>query len=194
MQPVRIDDAMHSLNNKLFVRESNQSDFESLVDYFLKADKNFLIALGVDIPKLPSRSEWLNLLESEYQQTDAQKIFFYVIWLLDGAPVGHSNINKIIFGESAYMHLHLWSAETRQKGMGVEFATLSLPYYFERFQIKILYCEPNALNHAPNNTLKKLGFQFIKQYETIPGWINSHQTVNRWSLDVDSYRRFVKSG
>ena len=41
-----------------------------------------------------------------------------------------------------------------------------------------LYCEPYALNLAPNGTLLKLGFKLVKQYETTPGSINFYQKVN----------------
>ena len=172
----------------LCVRESTRNDFTSIVDYFLKSDPAFLIQMGVDISKLPTRDEWLELLSNEFSKTDENKNFFFVIWLMDNLPVGHSNINKIIFGKEAYMHLHLWEAERRQKGRGYEFLKMSLPFYFDRFRLKQLYCEPNAFNPAPNRTLKKLGFHFNKQYDTTPGWINSFQTVNNWVLDFDTYR------
>jgi RimJ/RimL family protein N-acetyltransferase len=173
--------------NDLAIREITEPDFASMVDYFLKADIEYLAGMGVDAEKLPRREEWLQLLTDEFRKPPEKKGFFYVIWLLNNVPVGHSNINKIIFGEEAYMHLHLWSADIRQKGMGFEFIKMSLPYYFEKFKLKRLYCEPYAFNPAPNKTLKKLGFDFLKEYDTIPGWINLHQTVNKWCLDVDKY-------
>ncbi len=94
----------------LSVREIKESDFKYLVDYFLCADKDFLKGLGVDITKLPKREEWLKLLENESIQKYQDKKFFYIIWLLDNRPIGHSNINAVFFGEDAYMHLHLWDA------------------------------------------------------------------------------------
>jgi len=43
-------------------------------------------------------------------------------------------------------------------------------------------CEPYALNPAPNKILKKVGFTFIKIYETTPGWINFKQKVNQYEF------------
>jgi RimJ/RimL family protein N-acetyltransferase len=148
--------------------------------------------MGVDSSKLPKREEWLNRLLAEHTKPVERKKFFYVIWLLNSEPVGHSNINKISFGDEAYMHLHLWHADRRKKGMGFELMKKSIPYYFDRFQLKRLYCEPSAFNEAPNSTLRKLGFKFIKQYNTTPGWINLFQTVNSWYLDLKMYEAIWK--
>jgi [ribosomal protein S5]-alanine N-acetyltransferase len=174
--------------HKLSVREIEANDFESIVDYFLQADKNFLFALGVDVHKLPGREEWLKLLFYEFKQPIKKKKFYYLIWLLNGKPIGHSNINKIIFGEEAYMHLHMWCPEKRQQGIGLAFMKLSLRFYFDNFKLKKLFCEPNAKNLATNKTLEKLGFDFITQLDTTPGWLNFFQTVNRWGMDLNKYK------
>lgn len=146
--------------------------------------------MGVDISKLPGKAQWLNILSADFELPVDKKKFFYIIWLLNGEPVGHSNINKIVFAEEAYMHLHMWKAEARQKGSGAAFLKLTIPCYFNTFKLKNLYCEPAASNPAPNKTLEKLGFHFVKTYETVPGWINSFQQVNRWVLTQEEYSRF----
>ncbi len=174
-------------HQKISVRHLEIEDHENIVDYFLNADKDFLISLGVDTLKLPARKEWLEMLCSNFELSVGQKMFFYIIWLMDGKPVGHSSINKIIFGNEAYMHLHMWHKQKRQKGIGAEFLKLTLPCYFDIFQLENLFCEPAASNTAPNKTLEKLGFDFVKSYDTIPGWINSYQTVNRWVLTKEKF-------
>ena len=174
--------------DSLSVRRSEIKDFKKVIDYFLKSDKEFLTNMGVDISKLPSRTEWLHTLTADYSLVPESRQFFYVIWLLNNRAIGHSNINKIIFGEEAYMHLHLWEAHKRRKGIGFRLLKDTLPLYFNTYRLKNLYCEPSASNPAPNYTLKKLGFDFIKSYDTIPGWINSYQTVNRWCLTDKKFK------
>lgn len=134
--------------NILSVREADKIDFENIIDYFLNADKDFLLTMGVDASKLPQREEWLEFLFYEHRQPIQSKKFFYVIWLLNGVAAGHSNINKIIFSEEAYMHLHIWNTDKRQKGTGVKFIEMTLCYYFQKFELQNLYCEPYALNIA----------------------------------------------
>jgi RimJ/RimL family protein N-acetyltransferase len=179
---------MMTNQNKLSVREIETNDFQNIIDYFLNTDKNFLLAMGVDESKLPGRQEWVKLLLNEFELPVKKKKLYYTIWLLNDKPVGHSNINKIIFGEEAYMHLHMWHPEERQKGIGLAFMKLSLRFYFDSFKLKKLFCEPSAKNTPPNKTLEKLGFDFIEQLDIIPGWLNFFQTVNRWGMDLNKYK------
>jgi len=167
---------------KLTVRESQLSDIENIVDYFLDSESAFLKGMGADKSKLPERRDWIDKLKLEFNKPYSKKEFYYVIWLLDDIPVGHSNADKIKFKESAKMHLHLWKTDKRKKGLGLEFLKLSVPYFFEKLEIEKLICEPYSENVAPNKTLIKYGFEFIRAYETTPGWINFKQVVNRYEL------------
>ena len=173
-------------NDLLSVRPALLDDYKSIVDYFLKADEAFLVGMGIDLLKLPARDTWLQMLKADFYLPLEEKQFFYMIWLADDMPVGHCNINKIVYHQEAHLHLHLWQTQLRVKGLGVQFLTLSLPYFFEMFGLKKLYCEPMAANATPNRTLQKVGFEFIKSYDTTPGWINQYQTVNRWCLSHDA--------
>jgi RimJ/RimL family protein N-acetyltransferase len=84
------------------------------------------------------------------------------------------------------MHLHIWNANNRRGGSATQLLKPSIVNFFERFQLRELFCEPYALNAAPNKTLPKAGFHFVKTYETTPGWINFHQPVNLWVLDRET--------
>ena len=153
-----------------------------VVDYFLDADQEFLKGMGADKNKLPKREKWIGLFEKKFEIPVAKKKFFDLIWLLNDIPVGHSNINNISYGKQATMHLHLWQSKNRKQGLGSAFVKLSIPIYFETFQLDKLICEPYAGNPAPNQVLKKVGFNFIKSYETTPGWINFHQKVCKYEF------------
>lgn len=166
----------------LAIREMQLSDIPRIVDYFVKADADFLKGMGVDPDKLPESQTWIDKLVGEYHKPYVDKESYYIIWLLNDEPVGHSNINNIYFGTSATMHLHLWPHEHRQSGLGQQFLRMTIPWYFQHFELKKLICEPYAENIAPNKTLPKLGFQLVRTYDTTPGWINFHQTVNRYEL------------
>jgi RimJ/RimL family protein N-acetyltransferase len=166
----------------LSARELIESDIENIVDYFLNADTDFLRHMGADRQKLPERRPWIHLIQGEYGKPYEEKEFYYIIWLLDGQPVGHSNINNIQFGKSATMHLHLWDNDSRRKGLAAEFLKLSIQYYFKNFRLQKLICEIRAENTAPLKVLTKNGFHLKRTYDTTPGWINFLQTVNRYEL------------
>lgn len=180
------------MNEILSVREIQEKYIESISDYFLNADEAFLINMGVDVNKLPNRNEWRNMLSIQLSQSYQEKNSYCIIWLVDDVAIGHSNVNKIIFGAEAYMHLHLWKPGARQKGLGTTLVKKTLPYFFNNLKLKKLYCEPNAFNTAPNKTLEKVGFDFIKTHVTTPGWLNFEQPVNLWEMSRDKYERYHK--
>ena len=174
---------------QLSVRELQQSDIEPLSDYWFKSDPSFLVNMGVDLSKIPPREEWEQMLIEQISQSYDEKKSYCIIWLVNDEPVGHSNVNRIIFGEEAYMHLHIWQKGNRTKGLGMQFIKMTLPWFFEKMQLKKLCCEPYALNPAPNKTMEKLGFEFIKEYVTIPGWINFEQPVKHWELTYQKFKQ-----
>ena len=167
----------------LAVREILPEDVDALVNYWLHSDPEFMRGMGVDLTKLPKREVLEKMLSSQLSQVYTEKQSYAMIWLIDQKPVGHCNVNKIEFGKSAYMHLHLWHSEHRQKGLGSALVKLCLPHFFEKLKLETIYCEPYALNPSPNKTLAKLGFTFEREYITTPGYLNFEQPVKRWSLN-----------
>ena len=171
------------------IRDFEIHDIDLIINYFLRADHLFLKGMGVDPNKLPHPEEWRQTLLEDFERSLAQKNFYYVIWEADDNPVGHSNINKIIYGKEAYMHLHLWKPEQRRTGNWTFFVQESISRYFETYHLRRLFCEPYALNPAPNKTLRKVGFELVRSYETTPGWISFEQPVNRWVLTRERWGR-----
>lgn len=174
--------------NLLSVREIQEKDIESIIQYWLRADPAFLTGMGVDLTKMPSKEEWIKMLREQLAQSYPEKRSYCTIWLVNNKAIGHCNVNKIKFGEEAYMHLHMWNSEVRKKGMGTELVKMSLPYFFENLKLKTVYSEPYALNPAPNKTLEKAGFSFVKKFMTIPGFLNFEQEVNLWELTYEKYK------
>lgn len=168
----------------LSVREIQKEDIDHILNYWYGLTQQQLLAMGADINKLFPREEWKEMLAKQIELPYDQKKSYCIIWLVDGKPVGHSNINDIKFGESAYMHLHMWNNVTRKKGMGTELVKKTIPYFFKNCQLKTLYCEPYAHNPAPNKTLEKLGFKFLKTHLSIPSAICSEQQTNVWEIKL----------
>ncbi|NUO00432.1 MAG: GNAT family N-acetyltransferase [Saprospiraceae bacterium] len=166
----------------LSVREIQEPDIIRIVNYWMAASPAYLLSMGADPDKVPSREQFTAMLSEQLSLPYPEKKSYCIIWEADGSAIGHCNVNKINFGESAYMHLHLWDGSTRQQGRGVALVKMALPYFFNNLQLKRLYCEPYALNPAPNKTLAKVGFTLIREYVTTPGAINFEQPVKLWEL------------
>ncbi len=177
------------MENLLSVREIKNSDIEPITLYWLNADPAFLTGMGVDLQKMPAKDEWRTMLAEQISQPYSEKKSYCTIWQYNNEPIGHCNVNKIKFGVEAYMHLHLWSSDQRKKRMGTAFVKMSLPYFFEKLELKKIYSEPYALNPAPQKVLERAGFIFIKEYITIPGFLNFEQPVRLWELTYEQFKK-----
>jgi RimJ/RimL family protein N-acetyltransferase len=171
----------------LTAREMLATDISPIADYWLHSSSDHLLKMGADIAKLPSRKNFIKMLEEQYQKPLEQKRSYCIIWLQNDKPVGHCNTNPTVFGEEAYMHLHLWPSDLRKKGLGEEFLQLTIPLFFKNLQIKRLISEPYALNEAANRVLQKAGFELEKEYITTPGSLNFEQPVKRWILTAEKF-------
>ncbi len=172
----------------LSVRPLQAQDIDCIADYWLNAEPTFLLGMGVDLSKMPSREQWHAALNKQLNTPMREKQSFATIWEVNGEAIGHCNINDIIVGEQAFMHLHLWRSDLRQQGTGVALVRMSLRYFFENFELKRVLCEPSAYNPAPNKTLPKVGFTFVKSYVTTPSWLTSEQMVNQWEMRYEQFK------
>jgi [ribosomal protein S5]-alanine N-acetyltransferase len=172
-------------------RELNEGDVNLIANYWSQADPDYLKRLGVDLSKFPSRDDFLRMLTDQLELPLKLRHSYYTIWQDNDELIGHCNVNKLVFGQEAYMHLHLWRPEQRHRGLGVALVRQSLQLFFGRLKLQDLYCEPYALNPAPNAVLAKVGFEFVKRYVTVPGTINFEQEVNRWHMSRGQYAKVV---
>lgn len=178
--------------SSLSAREMRLTDVALIADYWLQSEPSFLRGMGVDMSKMPSREALADMLTRQYDLPLREKDSYCIIWEINGIPSGHCNTNPFLFGKEAWMHLHLWRSAERTKGMGAKFVGLTLPYFFQNLELKQLYCEPYALNEAPNKTLPKAGFSLVKEYITIPGSLSFEQPVKRWEMKRETFEMLYK--
>ncbi len=157
-------------------------DIHLRITYFHEASDDHLQLLGVDRAKLPTPQHWQASWSEDMRRPMHERSNYGLVWELDGLPVGFSTADKIVFGEEAYMHLHILHGEHRGRGWGTEFVRRSASAYFKTLQLNRLFCEPHAFNVAPNRTLQRAGFKYLFTHRTVPNPLNFHQTANRWIL------------
>jgi len=167
----------------LIVRQMKLEEVDLIVDYFYGSSLEFLESLGVDPTRRPPRNQWKEMYEQDYAQPITKRRSLLLLWELDGAAVGFSTADKVVYGSEAFMHLHLVRPELRQRGTGAVAVRKSVDLYFGTLRLKRLFCEPNAFNEAPNRTLQNAGFRYVKTYMTVPGLLNFHQAVTRWVIE-----------
>ena len=177
---------MSGIEEGISVREMPLSEVGIRIRYFHEASDDYLLALGVDRQLLPKPEAWRSFHERDYARPLAQRENYALLWELDGQAVGFSSLDHIVFGEEAFMHLHILEQSWRRRGFGANFVKLSASKYFEVFELKHLYCEPNALNVAPNRAVQRAGFTYLFSHEAIPGPVNFRQVTTRWVLERPS--------
>jgi RimJ/RimL family protein N-acetyltransferase len=153
------------------------------IDYFHDASDEHLRMLGVDRVRLPKRDAWLTFYEEDFARPVPERTNYSLVWEHGGSVVGFSSADRIVFGDEAFMHLHILNPLMRGKGLGAELVKESARTYFRALELERLFSEPNALNAAPNRTLQRAGFRFLFTHETTPGPINFPQLATRWVLD-----------
>lgn len=168
--------------NTLTVREMQKEDLDLLIAYWCTASPAYLRSMGADPAKVPSADKLRQALTHQVELPMQEKQSFALIWLADAQPIGHCNVNQIAFGKQAHMHLHLWQADARRKGVGTALVRKSLPHFFDKLQLEQIICEPYAHNPAPNKTLARVGFEHTRTYRTVPGSLNFEQEVKRWVM------------
>lgn len=93
--------------NGLTVREMLLADVGLRINYFHDASDDYLRMLGVERNLLPAPEEWHEFYEEDYARSIQERANYSLIWELDGEPVGFSSADQIVFGEEAFMHLHI---------------------------------------------------------------------------------------
>lgn len=171
------------------LREMSLDETLLMIRYFREGSPEFLRGMGADPSKLPLEADWFDALQRDFSNSLDQREFFYLVWLAHDEPIGHCNLNKIVFGMEAFLHLHIWVAKHRRQGCASRLLPKSITTFFDRFELKHLYCEPYAKNAGPNTVLPKLGFHFERSYVTTPSAITFSQTVNRWRIDRETAER-----
>jgi len=163
-----------------------ESLVEPLANYWSSLSEEALELMGVNASKLPTKEQFVSNISSQLTTPIKEKKAYALIAMLNGEPIGHCNLNPIEFGFSAKMHLHIWNKDNRRSGLGFQMVLNALPIFFDTFQLQEIICEPMASNAAPNKTLQRIGFQFIKKYLTTPGSINYEQEVNQWKFNSNA--------
>lgn len=168
----------------LVVRPMALDEVDLIVDYFHGSTPEHLETLGVDPTRLPAPERWREHYAREYAKPIRDRSAFLVIWESEGAAIGFSAADRIVYGQEAYMHLHVVDPRRRRSGLGTACVRETAALYVETLALRRLCCEPNAFNVAPNRTLQSAGFKYHKTHWTVPGPLNYHQAVTRWVLET----------
>lgn len=161
--------------------------------YFHGASDADLDRMGVvERARLPPEGEWARRLQAAMLGPDETATSAYLAWLVDGQPVGFASLKNLRPGESADLHLHMWSAPHRGLGQGAILFCLSVQEAFERFRLRRAVCEPKATNPMPNRMLAKVGFPLVTTYVGASSELSRTTELNRYDIQRDVAEAYLR--
>jgi RimJ/RimL family protein N-acetyltransferase len=175
------------MNKELNVREINETDIAPIVAYWTEAPEAYLKGMGIDTSDLSRFDGMPAGMTAELEAAYPEKKTLHLVAELDGEAIGHTYVNDVRFGEVASIHLHLWRNAEKGQGLGSRMVALALPVFFEKLELKKIICEAAAKNPAPNRTMARLGFTFMKTYVTVPAGWNFELEVSRWEMSREQF-------
>jgi RimJ/RimL family protein N-acetyltransferase len=146
---------------ELSVQPMQEADVEPIVSYWTRMGSEDLERMGVDPARVPSAEALRASLAELCRTPEAALPTCYLIWRVDGAPVGYASLKDIRRGETGSIHLHIWDPEMRGKGYGRRLFARSALYFYERFALGRIVCEPKAGNPMPNRLLRRSGYALL---------------------------------
>lgn len=170
------------------VREATSEDIASITEYWKILSFDDAFKLGIDLDKIPSTNEIIEFIEQQISLPSNERNTYILIWEVEGVAIGHCNITPIVIGEYANIHSHIWDRKNIAKGMGEKLMRMSLPIFFEKYNLEKIYGVFYALNPAPERLCIKLGFCFVDEYPTIPGEWSFYQNVKKYVLDGNDFK------
>lgn len=173
------------MTEDITVRLMEPTEIDIRINYFHDAPDDYLQMMGADRTRFPSRETWREIYLTDFSRPLSERAYLHLIWEHGGSVVGFSNVDRIVYGQEAFMHAHMLNAAERGNGLGVQFFKASARMYIRCLELERLFGEPNALNTAPNRTLQRAGFHFVFTHYTTPGLFHFPQYVTRWTIDRD---------
>ena len=140
------------------VRPWVQDDISKIVHYWMTISDADADRMGCDLSRFPSTEEYTRILTEQRQAPPETAVAFYSMWVVNGETIGFASLKNIEYGIRGEMHLHIWDAKERGRGIGGRLFCLSAIDFFERFRVREIVCEPGASNPYPNRMLQKAGF------------------------------------
>lgn len=181
------------MQHHLRVRELELPEVIRVKNYWLNSSPEHLQRMGIAATELGSKFDpFEEYMQAQLLLDYPEKADYYLVAELNGAAIGHCYVNGIVHRQEAKMHLHIWEDAGRQHGLGSAMVRQSIPIFFDKLALEVLFCEPYALNAAPNKTLKKLGFEFVKRHTTTAAGWNFQLDVNRWQLRKEQLPEIIQ--
>ena len=175
----------------LHIRSWNREDIPDIVRYWTSLSDADAERMGAELSRFPTTEEYIRILEGQLHQPPEQTNACYSMWVMDGRTIGFASLKNIRFGIHGEMHLHIWEAMQRGKGIGAKLFCLSAVDFHERFKLGTVICEPSAGNPLPNRMLQKIGFARIGSRFGRSSDLSAEQELNTYAISREVALKYL---
>ncbi len=182
----------------LILREVEESDLHTLVDYWMDASDDHLELLGVDRTALGSRDD----IEGRFRSyLPSSGPIDKALWVttVDGVVSAYVNIHLKAPDEN-YLHGHIIRADLRGRGIGYDGTLNVVRQAFARYAAMesiLLVTQPH--NERVNGLLTKLGLRSQRRYLERPdglpqpGWFFVYEITRQMVEAVDEHQQSLSA-
>jgi RimJ/RimL family protein N-acetyltransferase len=146
------------------IRELQASDIDGIIAYFHFLSAADLAQIGIDDASLKREDDWKNWFEQNLYQSLNKLAAYFLVWELDEVMVGFTFVDRIVYGEDAYLYMYLIKPQLRKSGYGQKLLQQSIKTLFDQFKFDQLYCESSAINTQAQRALQACGFKYVKTH------------------------------
>jgi len=139
---------------KVTLRDLEEGDIETIVDYWHESDPAFLQSLGVDLNKLSSKEETRRRLWSSLAADQSPPSRAYFVVTAGDELLIYTNLN-FASAEEACAHFHVLKPGLRSKGVSYFLFPEAIRVFFERFPIQKLVMQTSPHNEKINRLLRR---------------------------------------
>lgn len=155
------------------MRDMTKDDIPHILDYWFNSPPSFIDGMGIDLQKLPERSDLGGILAKQIDNNsklESTKLST-LVGLLDGVPKGHCLLHPIVENDHGYFHAHIWTPEERNQGRGLLAYTLACKEFVKRFNLKKIVTKIPTQNISAIRINEKLGIPYIGEVELNQGLV-----------------------
>lgn len=171
---------------EVVLRDMEEADVQSIVNYWYGNDPAYLQSLGVDLKKLVSKDEIERRLLSSISEGASNRTRAYFIVSSGRELVAYTNLN-FRSADEAVAHFHILKRGIRSKAVAYHLFVEAIKTFFNLFPITVVVMQTSPENERINHFLQKFGLTHRKERLSDPDGMARAGEFNVYEIRREAY-------
>ena len=172
----------------LSIRELQEKDISTIVNYFLNRPDDMLAKDGFDTMKIPFEEELIEGLQTSILTKKQQH---NIILREGGKAYGHCAIERFTENGEGYLYFYDWNGLLKRERVIDGLLKIAIAQIIEIYSLKTIYVEPTKEDEYRNGALKRAGFELVKEDKYIRDAWSGEKVYNLWKLDCGNNSKIL---